>query len=1197
MKKIITILTLSFVIFSAYSQIPKYGLVAWYKFNGNAGDSSGYGNHGTVSNATLTTDRFGNANSAYYFNGSSSYILAPASASIQPKNSISIGVWINAESNGNQWTPILSKRNNYTSYPYDSYSFSRHPTNNSGKWSIGINGSTNIVGLYATQPPNLNNWQYLLATYDGQIVKLYVDGIFVASSAFSDSLIYSNLGLYIGNNSLGGQYFKGKIDDITIHNRALNDNEIANLYSPIKNNTISGSQVLCAGTTSTVLIGSMPNGGMDSLNYSYSWIQSNTSDSSGFFIANGNSFVQNFPLVNINNTTWFRRIVQAGNSIDTSNAIKITVKPKPAIYIGVNNSNQCITSNSFSFTDNTSYNGSFTRLWNLGSGTIDTTRVINPTKSYGSAGTYYVSYLAIADNGCRDSTILTVNVGTMPSVGFNVNNYVQCAGNAFNFSDTSKASSGSLTRLWNFGGGQNDISTQIYPTKNYVNGGTYNVKLVVNNYGCIDSASKTITVLAKPNAGFTMGNAIQCVTNNSFSFADTTTQVNVSRKWFFGNGDTSIIANPNIIYGQPNNYTVKLVLSNINGCKDSASKNITISAKPNPGFMISNPSQCVNGNSFVMYDTSKVALGLLNRVWYLGDGGTSTASPVSKSYINAGNYNIKLVVSNPGCRDSITQTISVNPKPMAGFTLNNATQCYKDQLFTLSDTSAISTGTYTRTWFMGDATLTSSNPVYKSYNNPGNYTIKLVLNSDKGCKDSVSKSVTVNASPNAGFTINNASQCLNNNSFSFLDTSNISAGSISRIWYYDNTQSTATTNPLVRNYTSSSSYTIKLVISSNKGCKDSVSRNITVNPLPNVSISTSNQKDNVCNGSSIALTGNGAVSYSWDNGISNGVSFTPVSTRSYTVTGSDQNGCLNSASKTIKLNSLPIVTINASASAVCAGSSLTLTGVGALNYAWNGGVVNGLAFNPSATNTYTVTGTDSNSCSSSASKTITVNPLPIVVANASADPICAGSSTTLFGSGATTYSWSGGVVNNVPFTPSATGTYTVTGIDANNCSNTASKTISVNPLPNITVSINGWTISSNETGAALYQWINCSNNQAIGGAINKTYTATANGSYAVIVSKNNCLDTSACTTFSNVGMDEYLSKKASLSVFPNPNSGSFAITSDVDGDFIITNELGQNVMNISLNKNNKFTQTITNIDNGIYFIIGINSYKKIVVNK
>lgn len=1184
------------------SAVSTNGLMAWYKFNGNVGDSSGNANHGTNSGATLTSDRFGNMNGAYLFNGTSNYITAVASNSLQPSQNISYGAWFKSETNSNQWTPIIEKRFDLVNNPWSSYaiytSTSNTPSPYTNKYFNGfsngvVNTNTNCV---STSSANNSNWTFLFSTYDGSNIKLYVNGTLESTVPMTGNIGYSTLPLYIGNNSVSGQFFKGKIDEILVYNRTLSDAEIGNLYSPIKNNTISDNQLICSGV-GLPIIGSSPKGGTDTLNYLYTWISSNLSANDGFSPAQGTNNQKDYSPSIVSTTTWFRRIVQSGTGIDTSLAVVIAIKPKPIISIGVNNSNQCITTNSFTFSDNTSYNGSFTRLWSLGTGTNDTSRLANPSKSYSSAGTYYVNYLAIGDNGCRDSSTLTINVGSLPSVGFSVSNLSQCAGKIFNFSDTSKAISGSFSREWNFGTGPFDISNQINPSKNYLNAGVYNVKLKVNNYGCIDSASKTVTVFAKPNPGFAMNNAIQCITSNNFTFADTTSNINTNRKWSFGNGDTSNIANPNVVYTQANNYVVKLVLTTSNGCSDSISKNIIVSAKPNPGFIISNPSQCINGNSFVMYDTSKVDLGLLNRVWYLGDGGTSTASPISKSYTNAGSYNVKLVVSNAGCRDSITQNVSVNPKPIAGFTLNNATQCYKDQLFTLSDTSLISSGTYNRTWYMGDATLTSSNPVYKTYSNAGNYTIKLVLNSDKGCKDSISKSVTVNASPNAGFTINNASQCVNNNSFSFLDTSNISAGSINRIWYYDNIQSTSTINPLVRNYSSSSSYSIKLVISSNKGCKDSVSKNITVNPLPNVNISTSNQKDNVCNGGSISLTANGANSYSWDNGVSNGVSFIPVNTATYTVTATDNNNCVNTASKTIKVNPLPMVSINASATAVCAGSALTLTGEGAVNYAWNGGVVNGTPFNPSATNTYTVTGTDSNSCSNTASKTVIVNPLPAVGANASADPICAGSSTTLYGSGATTYTWSGGIVNNVPFTPSATSTYTVTGIDGNNCSNTASKTITVNPLPNITVSINGWTLSSNETGAALYQWINCGNNQAIGGAINKTYTATANGSYAVIVSKNNCSDTSACITFSNVGIDESVYKKHSLAVYPNPNTGDFIISSDEEGDFIIINELGQNIMSFNLNKNNRFTKNIANIDNGIYFIIGNGIHSKVVVNK
>ena len=470
MKKTIFLLLLVFMVLESFSQIPTNGLMAWYKFNGNAGDSSGFGNHGAVYGATMTNDRFGNPNGAYYFNGSSSYILVPASNSIQPSNALSVSVWFNASPNTNQWQPILSKHIS-SSYPYDSYLLGTgtpSPVNN--RWYGVISNTNNFSQNAITKSTAYNTWTLLTFTYDGSSIKSYINGILDTTNSFSGNIVYNSAGLYIGQNGIGGQYFKGTIDDITIHNRALNDYEIAYMYSPIKNNTISGSQLLCAGALTSILSGNTPTGGTDTINYSYTWISSNLSATDGFNLASGVNDQKDYSPSYIYSTTWFRRIVQSGNSYDTSAAIVITIKPKPSIYIGVNNSSQCITSNSFSFTDNTSYNGSFTRLWNLGNGTIDTTRVANPTKSYGSAGTYYVSYLAIADNGCRDSSILTVSVGTMPSVGFNVNNYVQCAGNAFNFSDTSKASSGSLTRVWNFGGGPNDISTQIYPTKNYVNG-------------------------------------------------------------------------------------------------------------------------------------------------------------------------------------------------------------------------------------------------------------------------------------------------------------------------------------------------------------------------------------------------------------------------------------------------------------------------------------------------------------------------------------------------------------------------------------------------------------------------------------------------------------------------------------------------------------------------------------------------------
>ena len=157
---------------------------------------------------------------------------------------------------------------------------------------------------------------------------------------------------------------------------------------------------------------------------------------------------------------------------------------------------------------------------------------------------------------------------------------------------------------------------------------------------------------------------------------------------------------------------------------------------------------------------------------------------------------------------------------------------------------------------------------------------------------------------------------------------------------------------------------------------------------------------------------------------------------------------------------LPTVIANASATTVCAGTSITLTAGGsANNYSWSGGITNGVGFvPPTGTTTYTVTGTDTlKGCQNTATKTIIVNALPTVTANAIATTVCAGETITLTGSGnANTYVWSvnginGGTNGGIFFPPLGTTTYTVTGtINATGCQNTATKTINVNPKPIVT---------------------------------------------------------------------------------------------------------------------------------------------------
>ena len=250
---------------------------------------------------------------------------------------------------------------------------------------------------------------------------------------------------------------------------------------------------------------------------------------------------------------------------------------------------------------------------------------------------------------------------------------------------------------------------------------------------------------------------------------------------------------------------------------------------------------------------------------------------------------------------------------------------------------------------------------------------------------------------------------------------------------------------------------------------------VTVNPLPVVNAGADQV---VCEGSQVTLNGSGASTYVWDNGVTNGVAFTPaVGTVTYTVTGTDANGCVNTDQVDVTVNPLPVVNAGAD-QVVCEGSQVTLNGSGASTYVWDNGVTNGVAFTPAVgTVTYTVTGTDANGCVNTDQVDVTVNPLPIVGAGAD-QVVCEGTQVTLNGSGASTYVWDNGVTDGVAFTPAVgTVTYTVTGTDANGCVNTDQVDVTVNPLPAVNAGpdqevCEGTQVTLTASGAVSYFWDN-----------------------------------------------------------------------------------------------------------------------------
>ena len=289
------------------------------------------------------------------------------------------------------------------------------------------------------------------------------------------------------------------------------------------------------------------------------------------------------------------------------------------------------------------------------------------------------------------------------------------------------------------------------------------------------------------------------------------------------------------------------------------------------------------------------------------------------------------------------------------------------------------------------------------------------------------------------------------------------------------------------------------------GCSSSDQVSVSVNTLPIVSAGID---QTVCAGNPVTLSGTGASTYSWTNGILNGIAFIPVSSTTYTVTGTATNGCFASDQVVITVNSLPIVNAGVNQT-VCAGAAITLSGAGAITYAWNNGVTNGVSFTPTATTTYTVTGTAANGCFATDQVLITVNPIPLIDAGVN-QTVCAGSAVILTGSGAANLTWNNGVTNNVSFTPVSTTTYTVTGTSANGCSAIDQVLITVNALPIVNAGADqticeGSVVTLSGSGATSYVWNNGVTNEI-------SFTPVTSGTYSVTgTDANGCINTDFVT--------------------------------------------------------------------------------------
>lgn len=417
--------------------------------------------------------------------------------------------------------------------------------------------------------------------------------------------------------------------------------------------------------------------------------------------------------------------------------------------------------------------------------------------------------------------------------------------------------------------------------------------------------------------------------------------------------------------------------------------------------------------------------------------------------------------------------------------------------------------------------------------------------------------------------------------------------------------------------------------------------------------SNTSSTNSVCGGAtgsaSVApFNGTAPYTYSWSNG-GNTQIISSISAGIYTVTITDANGCTGTNTATVNNPNAPIVNISSLTNVDCYGNATggasvsVFGGTAPYTFLWNNNMTTSGITNVVA-GSYIVTVTDAAACANQSLVTIT-EPSQLSATTVSTAASCYdannGAITTQItgGSAPYSYTWSNSATtqdisdlvagsytlditdaNNCTFqttanitepdlindtiSASACGSYTWEGQDytlsdyyehtytaVNGCDSVVTMNLTINPIPDNSITSSGATFTA--ASNATYQWINCSNNSAIQGAQNQTFTATQNGSYAVIVSNGTCSDTSSCITLSDLGLEN--NDPRLVTIAPNPVKDLLLITTIENMEFRLTNLVNETI-DIFYFYAGENKVDISTIPAGIYLLVTNKSSYRIVKN-
>lgn len=522
----------------------------------------------------------------------------------------------------------------------------------------------------------------------------------------------------------------------------------------------------------------------------------------------------------------------------------INVFPMPNAVVWMNNPNQCLNTQNFEFRDTSNItNGTLKSQWIWYNHQLDTSKTIIRTFNLDSALTHQL--VSISDKNCADSTWFTTTIHSVPVSNFTINDTDQCVNvQQYQMSNLSTIKKGSLSYVWSFG--DSTQSTLIHPTHHYTKGGFYDIQLLaISEHLCKDSVQKTVRVYFKPDVSIST-NSSQCLLGNHFILKGTSSigegQL-INYYWYKDGNLYSRKKDTSIIYQTQGTYSLMYVLESNFACLDTLIQTLTVHPMPLASFTINDSVQCENKNLFEITSTSTIPYSSKTEKWQFSDGDTDTGIMIQRQYNYSDTIHVQLISESEFfCRDTAYNTIFNQPQPFVSFVINDTNQCQRFNSFLFENKSVIGHGSMDFVWDFGDGNDTNTIDAQHSYNQHREYLVQLSALSNYDCRDTQIIKVIVFPDPKADFSISNNSQCLRNNAFQFQNLSSIDSSNVSYWWTLGNGFNSSLKN-LNYTYPADGQYTVNLYVNSAYNCKDSISKNTVVHPMPKAqyNVNDSNQ--------------------------------------------------------------------------------------------------------------------------------------------------------------------------------------------------------------------------------------------------------------------------------------------------------------------------------------------------------------------